>query len=194
MARGAIAMQLSGLASNPYPRPKEHVAMNTTCELCERTMPTKDWPSHKNSKKHRAAEAKEKAEADGTNDIGFGGDAVGFTAATGFGGNDNFGTTNTGGDAWGSGGFNTNAGTSSYGNNAGGGDRVCFGCGEIGHQKRDCPSGGSGGGGGGGGGGACYGCGEEGHQKRDCPNGGGGGGGQACFNCGEVGYVFQHDA
>jgi cellular nucleic acid-binding protein len=170
-------MQLSGLASNPYPRPKEHVAMNTTCELCERTMPTKDWHSHKNSKKHRAAEAKEKGEPDGVNNNGFGGDAAGFTAST------NFDTTNTGDDAWGgSGGFN--AGTSSYGNNTGGGggDRACFGCGQTGHQKRDCPSGG----GGGGGGGACYGCGEEGHQKRDCPNGGGGGG-QACFNCGEVG-------
>jgi hypothetical protein len=197
MARGAMAIQLSGLSSNPYPRPKEHIPMNTTCELCDRTMPTKDWPSHKNSKKHRAAEAKENGTATGTNGNGFGGDAAGFTADGGFGGNDNFGAATDGNDGWNSTGNDAGwgsgatTGTSSYGNNTGGGgDRACFGCGQTGHQKRDCPSGG-----GGGGDRACYGCGETGHQKRDCPNGGGGGGGgQECFNCGEVGYVVLRDA
>jgi cellular nucleic acid-binding protein len=174
--------------------------MHTTCELCNRTMPTKDWNSHKNSKKHREAEAKDKAAAEGNNTTSFGGDATGFIADTGgFGaGNDTFGTASNGNDAWGSsgndadwgsGGFDTNANTSTYGNNAsGGGDRACFGCGQTGHQKRECPQGS------GGGDRSCYGCGQTGHQKRDCPNGGGGGGDQACFNCGEVGFVFLHSA
>jgi cellular nucleic acid-binding protein len=178
MARGTIVAQLSNMASNPYPRPKEHVALVTECELCNRTMPTKDWPSHKNSKKHRQAEAKDKetAEGKGNNTIGFGGDTAGFTAdAGGFtadGAADNSG--NSGNDtwatsgndtAWGGGDFGNNTNTSTYGNGTGGGggDRACFSCGDTGHQKRDCPNGGGGGG---------Y-----------------GGGGQACFNCGEDGYV-----
>jgi cellular nucleic acid-binding protein len=169
--------------------------MFTTCELCDRTMPTKDWNGHKNSKKHREAENKEKAANEPANQNGFGGDSGGFTADTGGFGNDSFGTTtavDTGIDGWGSGGggwdSNATGGASSFGNTntgGGGGDRACYGCGQTGHQKRDCPSGGSGGGGDR----ACYGCGQTGHQKRDCPSGGAGGGGQACFNCGEEGYV-----
>jgi cellular nucleic acid-binding protein len=171
--------------------------MYTTCELCTRTMPTKDWAGHKNSKKHHEAEAKEKDAAEGKNTTSFGGDASEFTADAGsFGaGNDTFGNASTGNDTWGMSGndvtWGSNAGTSTYGNNPGtGGDRACFGCGKTGHQKRDCPQGGSGGGDR-----VCYGCGLTGHQKRDCPSGGGGGGGdQACFNCGEVGYVFPYYA
>ena len=70
-------------------------------------------------------------------------------------------------------------------NGGGGGGAACYGCGETGHQKRDCPQGG-----GGGGGGACHTCGEVGHMKRDCPKGGGGGsgGGAACYECGETGH------
>jgi cellular nucleic acid-binding protein len=47
MARGAIATQLSGMAANPYSRPKDHIPNNTTCELCDRTMRTQDWAAHK---------------------------------------------------------------------------------------------------------------------------------------------------
>jgi hypothetical protein len=197
MARGAVATQLSSLASNPYPRPKVQQPYVTTCELCDRSIQTKDWVSHKNSKKHREAEANEKAKTEDTNTNGFNGDAAGFTADTGgfSSGSDAFTTTTsntdgwgTSGDnaAWGAGDFSINTGTSGYANNnsGGGGGRACFGCGSEGHQKRDCPQGG----GGGGGDRACYGCGETGHQKRDCPKAGSGGG-QACFNCGEVGYV-----
>lgn len=47
MARGSLATQLSGMAANPYSRPKEHMPDNTTCELCDRTMRTQDWTAHK---------------------------------------------------------------------------------------------------------------------------------------------------
>lgn len=195
MARGVVA-QISGMASNPYPRPKDQQAINTICEICDRSIRTLDWAAHKNSKKHREAEAKERGEthvANGTTiSNGFGGDSNGFTPDTN--GTNEFGTTDTfanagntggdswavstGGDAWGSSGGNTD--TLSFGNKAGngGGDRNCYGCGLPGHQKRDCPSGS------GSAGMACYGCGEIGHQKRDCPKGSAGG--QTCFNCGDL--------
>lgn len=47
MARSAIAMHVSGMASYPYSRPKEQTPNNTTCELCDRTMRTQDWAAHK---------------------------------------------------------------------------------------------------------------------------------------------------
>jgi cellular nucleic acid-binding protein len=179
MARGPV--HVSNMNSNPYPRPKEQLPTHTTCELCARTMLTRDWNGHKNSKKHREVEKKLKDEAEGVNTNNSGGDT--FTAETGGWGSETFGTTTAGNDGgWSSTGAAENTG--SYNTGGGGGDdRACFGCGQTGHQKRDCPSGG------GGGGRACYGCGDTGHQKRDCPKGGSGGG-QACFNCGEEGYVI----
>jgi hypothetical protein len=196
MARGPTAV-MSNLVANPYPKAKEHVARMSLCELCDRQILTKDWISHKNSKKHRAAEAKEHEELEKSKNPGdsFGGDATGFSDSNGFsstnefanvnnefGGGDTFGdATTTTNDGWGSTGDFTTTNISSHNNN-GGSDRTCYGCGQTGHQKRDCPSGA--GGGGGGGDRACYGCGQIGHQKRDCPQGSGG---QACFNCSEVG-------
>jgi cellular nucleic acid-binding protein len=167
MVRVAIAAQLSGMASNPYPKPKVQQPYLTNCELCDRIIPTKDWNAHKNSKKHRESEAKDRAKAGGTDINGFGGDATGFTADTG--GNNFTSTTATdsGGApaadaAWGAADFGANIGTSGYvNNNSGGGGRACFGCGSEDHQKRDCPKGGP-------------------------------GRGQACFNCGEVGYVISY--
>lgn len=188
MARGSTAI-MSNLVANPYPKAKEHVARMSLCEVCDRQILTKDWASHKNSRKHRAAEAKEREELEKLKNPGgsFGGDAAGFGDSNEFGGAGQFananefgGAANSTNDGWGSGGDFANTNTSSY-NNTGGGDRACYGCGQTGHQKRDCPSGG---GGGGGGDRACYGCGQTGHQKRDCPQGTGG---QACFNCGETG-------
>jgi hypothetical protein len=134
------------MMANPYPRAKEHIPRMTLCELCNRSLPTKDWPGHKNSKKHRQAEAKERGDNDNNNANEF------ANAANEFGFGDAFTTTNTSGnDAWGSG-----DGFTSYNTNSGGGDsdRACFGCGETGHQKRDCPKGS--------GGQACYNCGETG--------------------------------
>ena len=158
--RAPIAAMASGLVSNPYAPAKEYVAQTTLCELCNITMKTRDWAAHKNSKKHRAAEKKEFEKNNPPVD-GFGDHADGFNT-----------------DAHGGFGANPSANT-----NGGSDGRACFGCGETGHTKRDCPQGGSGGLGGSGGQ-TCYGCGEEGHQKRDCPQGAGG---QACFNCGNVG-------
>jgi cellular nucleic acid-binding protein len=189
MARGPTAV-FSNMVSNPYPKAKEHVARISLCELCDREILTKDWNGHKNSKKHCEAEAKEREELEkAKNPAGtFGGDATSFGGGNEFSGTNEFGSggdtfggaTTTANDGWGSAGDFSTANTTSYNSNGGGGDRACFGCGQTGHQKRDCPSGG----GGGGGDRACFGCGMTGHQKRDCPQGSGG---QACFNCGETG-------
>ncbi len=187
MARGLATEQRSNLPSNPYPRAKVQSALYTHCEVCDRTFMSRDWSAHKSSKKHRQAEAKQNPQAEHANAYGFGDGASTFASNNNFSkSNNDFGsgetfTTDLGADngGWGSGdNFTTDFGASSGNVNNGGGDRACFGCGQTGHQKRDCPSAGSGGGQ------ACFGCGQTGHQKRDCPSGGGG---QGCFNCGESG-------
>jgi cellular nucleic acid-binding protein len=185
MARGST-MYAPMMMANPYNRPKENEPYYSFCELCERKLPNKDWSSHKQGKAHRAAEQKEREELEKAKNAGSGGSATAWgvddefsNANNKFGSGDAFGTTTTGDEGWGSSGGFATTNTSSYNNNGGsGGDRACFGCGQTGHQKRDCPSGG------GSGGNACYGCGETGHQKRDCPKGSGG---QACYNCGMPG-------
>ncbi|KAG9188523.1 hypothetical protein G6011_02446 [Alternaria panax] len=183
MARGPTAV-MSNLVANPYPKAKEHVARMSLCEICDRQILTKDWTGHKNSKKHRAAEANEREELEKLKNPGGGfGDSKEFASVIEFANTNNEfsgGATTTTHDGWGSAEDFAATNTSSH-NNGGGGDRACYGCGQTGHQKRDCPSGGSGGGGDR----ACYGCGQTGHQKRDCPQGSGG---QACFNCGETGH------
>lgn len=165
MARGPPAV-LTAMSSNPYPKPKEYVPRVTQCELCDRKLPTKDWPAHKNSKKHREAEAKERGELGAVkNPTVFGGDVKGFgnensnefASTNEFGSGDAFANaTTTDGDGWSTGaGFSTTKSTShNNGGGSGGDQRVCFGCGETGHQKRDCPQSSS---------------------------------GQGCFNCGETG-------
>jgi cellular nucleic acid-binding protein len=81
-------------------------------------------------------------------------------------------------------------------------DPTCFGCGEKGHVRRDCPSGAPSGGAGAG---ACYRCGQTGHISRNCPTsgggfqgqgnasgGGGGGGGGECYKCGRPGHIARN--
>lgn len=156
MARGPPAIPTT-MISNPYPKPKEHIPRLTYCELCDRTLPTKDWQAHKNSKKHREAEAKERGELDAIkNSTDSGGDSTRF-------GNDiAFGIAAALGDGeWGAGeGFTSTTKPTSYKDRGGGGgdQRACFGCGETGHQKRDCPKGS--------GGQACHNCGETGYVVR----------------------------
>ncbi|KAL5120459.1 hypothetical protein ACEQ8H_001749 [Pleosporales sp. CAS-2024a] len=187
MARAGMTAQLSGMASNPYPAPKVQQPYVTKCELCSRTILTKDWAAHKNSKKHRGAEEKEKEKAHGAHATGFGGDATDFTAALSSGGDAAFPSNTASADPWGSSG--NGAGTGGYGGNSSGGggsggDRACFGCGETGHQKRDCPKGGT----------ACYNCGELGHRKTECdkpPKPMGGGGGRTCHNCDQEGHMSR---
>lgn len=154
MARGTPAMP-AGMSSNPYPKPKEHVPRLTHCELCDRQLPTKDWPAHKNSKKHREAEAKERGETFKSS-FTFGGDANGsneFANANDFGSGDAFANTaTTDGDGWGVGVDLSTTKSTNYNN---GDQRACFNCGETGHQKRDCPQASNNQ--------ACFNCGETGY-------------------------------
>lgn len=188
MGRAQVLNIHPGMASNPYQGMKEQVPLKTLCELCNRTLNTRDWPVHKNSKAHRALEEKEKGKENGQArsnhySTGWGGDASAMPADDGL----NFASTPSGINGWGTFANSTNSfDPSGYGKQTGGGgggDRACYGCGQTGHTKRDCPTGGAGGDR------ACYGCGETGHTKRDCPKMASGGG-QACFNCGMEGYVL----
>ncbi|KAF2737166.1 hypothetical protein EJ04DRAFT_594089 [Polyplosphaeria fusca] len=190
----------NAIGSNPYPQPKDVKSCFTTCEVCDRSLMSKDWVPHKNSKKHRALEQAEKDKENGKT-VGAG---INESNAWGDGGNDTAQTWGDGGNdtaqAWGDGGAD-NGGTTdnAFGNGADTGDKkfggACYGCGQEGHSKRNCPNSS------GGQGcfncakprGACYNCGETGHNKTDCPKprqggaGGGGSGGQ-CFNCYEYGH------
>ena len=171
MGRAQVYNLPPGMASNPYQGMKVQTPLKTTCELCNRTFNTRDWPMHKNSKAHLALEQAEKDKENAKNNVhatteyGFSFSPVDFNSN----GKDAF--TKSGGADFG------------FGSQTGGGDRACFGCGETGHSKRDCPHGG----GGGTGDRACYSCGEVGHSKKDCPSGGGSTD-RACYGCGEVGH------
>ncbi|KAJ4350794.1 hypothetical protein N0V95_004406 [Ascochyta clinopodiicola] len=181
-----------GMESRPYNQAKQRLPGKTLCELCDKVLDTSLWSIHKNSKKHRAIEtaemAKENAKVNSNGADGYSGESSGFSPEidSGF----DLAPLGTGNDAWTSStnvDWGSSAGFSvepSHGNKSrgGGGDRACFGCGEVGHTKRECPKGSSSGDR------ACFGCGEVGHTKRDCPKGGSGGGGQACFNCGMEGH------
>lgn len=159
MGRG-LKFYTSNMAPNPYPAPKVLQPGRTWCELCERDMATREWATHKNSKKHRKAEDKEKGDASTTNDAFFGGGSTNFDGDTA---NDNFTSASVdNNDEW---------------NAVGGFD--AFDDSKPTYKKTD----------GGGGGNGCFVCGDTTHQKRDCPQGGSGGAGsdQACFKCGETG-------
>lgn len=157
MGRAQVLTLPPGVASNPYHRGKDKTPLTTLCELCNRVLNTRDWPQHKNSKGHRGKEQAEKDKENSKNSSNgvdaWGGDTSGFTPTGGF----DLASPESGNDGWGTSGDTSNDFSSSgYGNKTtgGGGDRACFGCGEVGHRK------------------------------ADCPNSGSGGGGQACFNCG----------
>jgi cellular nucleic acid-binding protein len=169
----------STMVANPYGKPRDIQPTHTTCELCDRTIKTKDWNAHKNSKAHRKKEEDLKPKENR---------AVGFGDTSG---NDVFGTepawgNDVGGEqdvGWGVGGgdsgFGDSSGFGASSTNTRGGGGACYGCGEMGHSKRDCPKGS--------GRGACYNCGIVGHNKADCPEEfkpRGGGNDRACFNCG----------
>lgn len=171
-----------GLVSNPYPAAKDHQSINTVCELCDRTIKTKDWSAHKRSRKHRELEQKEregeaKKQALPTGD-GFSDNTSGFNNDAGTAGDwgDNAGTAGGWGDNAGTtGGWGDNAGTWGSGSgdaSTGYGNDSLNSTGYSGHKAQS------------GGPGACYGCGEVGHNKRDCPSTGAS---RGCFNCGQQG-------
>lgn len=171
-------MSRSMMANNPYASFSTPVPRNTFCEICERDLATKDWNSHKTSKKHRAAEKKTKDDeeaakeaekkanqpvfddsdntnsktwADQSNDAA----AAGFTAEA----------TTGSGDAGGWSMDDAFAKAEADGNVSGDKGRGdgCFKCHKSGHFARECPN-------------AppqpkgCFNCGQEGHRKTDCPN------------------------
>src|SRR6188768_3687379 len=60
MARGRGPAMASTMVANPYGKPRDIQPTYTTCELCTRTIMTKDWSAHKNSKGHRKNEDDQK--------------------------------------------------------------------------------------------------------------------------------------
>ncbi|KAF2017917.1 hypothetical protein BU24DRAFT_440690, partial [Aaosphaeria arxii CBS 175.79] len=132
MGRPVNMGYIAGMPSNPYPKPKEVQALNTTCEVCDRVIKTKDWLAHKNSKKHRQAEEKVKenlqpAQAPIADDAGNVATDNGFSNDGGWG---------TVGDSFGD---DATAGYHAQRGAIEGGAGGCYLCGEDGHMKRDCP-------------------------------------------------------
>jgi hypothetical protein len=110
---------LNTIGVNPYPPCKEKAPDFFECELCHRSIPSKHWPEHKNSKKHRAKEdeerrGKSKENFNSTGNTGY--------VVEGFGGLEG---------AW------VQATPDLGGGSRGADDRACHGCNEVGHIKRD---------------------------------------------------------
>ena len=131
---------------------KDTQPLRTTCELCDRTFPSKDWTGHKNGKAHqereKADQAEEMRKLAAANGNGFA--VEDFTPDAGFGGGDSgsWGASGHDSTAWGGGpggsgdttDFSGGGGMRGGGRPQGGGPGACYGCGEVGHNKRDCKS------------------------------------------------------
>ncbi|KAL5397564.1 hypothetical protein PMIN03_002143 [Paraphaeosphaeria minitans] len=183
---------LNTIGDNPYASARHKKPDFHTCKACDRTISSKDWAAHNSSKKHFACEDEMRRAAKkpvDTKSPAMDKEANIVSFAQGAWKQDD-GAPYLRGDE----------------------TDVCYGCGESGHFKRECPNRTAGSGRD-----ACYGCGKQGHQKRDCPDRGGnlcftcgmpghrkadcpaapqarqgGGAGQQCFNCEEYGHLrFQ---
>ncbi|EKJ77187.1 hypothetical protein NXS19_003837 [Fusarium pseudograminearum] len=97
-------------------------------------------------------------------------------SASGYGddGHNNHDSTNDAG--FGNNGFD---GAEDLGDGQPGGDDKCFGCGEIGHRRAECPNPQEM---------ACRYCKKEGHMRKDCPEAPP----MVCENCGEEGHFRKH--
>ena len=125
----APSAPLNTIPANPYQPAKKVEPLNTECEPCKRVIPTKCWGEHVRGKRHQKAvdaerRAKDTENANPSNGEDFAnvGGPVGET----------FGNEEA---AWGS---NVNDGDFGGGASSGGGGRgACYGCGQVGHNKRD---------------------------------------------------------
>lgn len=127
MARsGAV---LNTIPANPYQPAKDIQPTNTECETCKRTIPTKNWGEHARSKRHQKAADEQRRAKDKENTGTYEAHYTGDGGPVG-------GATSDEGGQWASsdpvdGGFGS-------GPSGGGGNRgACYGCGEVGHNKRD---------------------------------------------------------
>jgi cellular nucleic acid-binding protein len=159
MVAGSYAAAMAmNLDSNPYPAPKEIISAITVCEVCsDRKIPTKDWNAHKNSKAHRKNEDAARQAESGTTKGDNAASGGGWGGASNDVSSANWGASSgdVGSSGWGDSGFsgNDNSGftNASSGRKFGG---ACYGCGQEGHSKRDCPQSGGGRG--------CFNCGQTG--------------------------------
>jgi cellular nucleic acid-binding protein len=131
---------------------KDTQPLRTTCELCDRTFPSKDWTGHKNGKAHQEREKAELAEETrklaAANGDGFAAEDFIPDASFGGGGAGSWGASGHDNTAWGGSSgelgditnFSGGGGMRGGGKAQGGGPGACYGCGEVGHNKRDCKS------------------------------------------------------
>ena len=117
---------LNTIPANPYQPAKDIQPVNTECDTCKRVIPTKHWGEHARSKKHQKAVDEQRRAKDKENNAGYDnytgqGEAVADAAGDQ-------------GASWASSDPVDNGFASAP---SGGGRGACYGCGEMGHNKRD---------------------------------------------------------
>lgn len=131
----APSAPLNTIPANPYQPAKEVTPLNTECEPCNRIIPTKCWGEHARGKRHQKAvdaerRAKDTENANPSNGEDF--TNVGGPVGETDGNEDSTWSSNVNDADFGGGGSSGGRASSS-----GGGRGACYGCGVVGHNKRD---------------------------------------------------------